>query len=116
MMLAAPYRPGSNMKFSDKAWIGVPCIWSLGLVDPLIGQLKRSDWTLLPRSAVGMVVAFIIFLICVFLFDTPWWFVLIYPEMVVAAEYAGGIFRIDDNGLMLLIPLLMTYVFLPWVD
>jgi len=57
----------------------------------------------------------IIFIVASVIVETPWWFAIIYPPLVVLAEYAGGIFRIDDNGLMCLVPLLMTYVFLPWI-
>lgn len=54
------------------------------------------------RSAVGTFVALIIFIVAAVLVKTPWWFAIIYPPMVVLAEYAGGIFRIDDNGFVLL--------------
>jgi len=116
VMLAAPYRPDSEAStFEDKAWIGAPIIWCLGAVDPLIGELKQRKWGVVSRSIVGTIVALIIFIISFFTVETPWWFSLIYPEMVVLAEYAGGILRVDDNGLMLILPLLMTYVFLPWM-
>jgi len=116
IMLAAPYRPGvDSATFKDKVWIGAPIIWSLGAVDPLIGELKHRNWSLLKRSFLGAIVALVIFVISYFTVDTPWWFSLIYPEMIVIAEYGGGVLRIDDNGLMLLLPLLMTYVFLPWL-
>jgi len=116
IMLAAPYRPGTETPtFKDKVWIGAPIIWSLGAVDPLIGELKHKNWGLVSRSFVGGMAALIIFVISCFTVDTPWWFCLIYPEMIVLAEYAGGVLRVDDNGLMLILPLLMTYVFLPWM-
>jgi len=116
IMLAAPYRPGVDpATFEDKVWIGAPIIWSLGVVDPLIGELKHRNWSLLNRSCIGASVALVIFVISYFAVDTPWWFSLLYPEMIVLAEYGGGVLRIDDNGLMLLLPLLMTYVFLPWL-
>jgi len=116
VMLAAPYSPGVEPPtFEDKAWIGAPIIWCLGAVDPLIGELKQNKWGVLSRSIIGTMVALIIFIISYFTVDTPWWFCLIYPEMVVLSEYAGGILRVDDNGLMLILPLLMTYVFLPWM-
>merc|ERR550534_41260 len=116
ILLAAPYKTYSSTNtFEDKAWIGAPIIWCLGIADPVIGELKNREWDLITRSVVGVVLSMIIFIITSFVFSTPWWFCLIYPEMIVLAEYAGGYFRIDDNGLMLLIPLLMTYVFIPWL-
>lgn len=116
IMLAAPYRPGTDSAtFEDKVWIGAPIIWCLGAVDPLIGELKHKSWGLFSRSVLGAIVALIIFIVSCYTVHTPWWFCLIYPEMIVLAEYAGAILRVDDNGLMLLLPLLMTYVFLPWL-
>jgi len=119
VLLGSPRRPdfpGESGVFQHRIWIGGPIMWSMGIVDPLIGELKSRGFSLKDRSLVGCLLCAAIFAICTLKgLGTPWWFCLVYPPIIVFAEFAGGVVRIDDNGLMLIVPLLMTYVFLPWL-
>jgi len=119
VLLGSPRRPdflGESGVFQHRIWIGGPILWSMGIVDPLIGELKSRRFSLKDRSLVGCLLCAAIFASCTLTgLGTPWWFCLVYPPIIVFAEFAGSVVRIDDNGLMLIVPLLMTYVFLPWV-
>lgn len=119
VLLGSPKRPdfkGESGVFQHRIWIGGPILWSMGIVDPFIGELKRWGFSLKDRSLIGCLLCATIFAVCTLIgLGTPWWFCLVYPPIIVFAEFAGSVVRIDDNGLMLIVPLLMTYVFLPWV-
>jgi len=119
VLLGSPARPDFNGEygiFKHRIWIGGPLLWSMGIVDPFIGELKRKGFSLNFRSLIGCMMCATIFIVSTLNgLGTPWWFSLVYPPIIVFAEFAGGLVRIDDNGLMLIVPLLMTYVFLPWV-
>jgi len=119
VLLGSPRRPdfqGDLGVFRHRIWIGGPILWSMAIIDPLIGELKSLGFSLKDRSLVGCLFCAIIFATCTIVgLETPWWFCLVYPPIIVFAEFAGGVVRIDDNGLMLIVPLLMTYIFLPWV-
>jgi len=119
VLLGSPIRPdfsGESGIFQHRIWIGGPILWSMAIVDPFIGELKSRGFSMKDRSLVGCLLCGAIFAFCTLQgLGTPWWFCLVYPPIIVFAEFAGGVVRIDDNGLMLIVPLLMTYIFLPWV-
>jgi len=119
VLLGSPRLPdfqGESGVFQHRIWIGGPLLWSMSIVDPVIGELKRSGISPKNRSFIGCLLCATIFAICTLTgLGTPWWFGLVYPPIIVFAEFAGSVVRIDDNGLMLIVPLLMTYVFLPWI-
>jgi len=119
VLLGSPKRPdfqGESGVFRHRIWIGGPILWSMGIVDPFIGELKRWGFSLKDRSLIGCLLCATIFAVCHLIgLGTPLWFCIVYPPIIVFAEFAGSVVRIDDNGLMLIVPLLMTYVFLPWV-
>jgi len=119
VLLGSPMRPdfeGQTGVFQHRIWIGGPILWSMGIVDPFLGELKNRRFSLMNRSILGCFLSAAIFATCTMKgLGTPWWFSLVYPPVIVFSEFAGGCVRIDDNGLMLIVPLLMTYVFLPWV-
>jgi len=119
VLLASPNSPGFVGEagvFQHRIWIGGPILWSMGIVDPFLGELKNRRFSLMDRSLLGCLLCSSIFVACTLKgLGTPWWFSLVYPPIIVFSEFAGGCVRIDDNGLMLIVPLLMTYVFLPWV-
>jgi len=119
VLLGSPVRPDFNGEccfFTHRIWIGGPLLWSMGIVDPFIGEMKSRGFSLNIRSLIGCLMCATIFIVCTLNgLGTPWWFSLVYPPIIVLSEFAGGLVRIDDNGLMLIVPLLMTYVFLPWV-
>lgn len=97
--------------------IAIPIIWTLGFGDPLLGELKRlvrakriSKWTMYAITESALVIVWI----CCFLWcGTPWFLAVVMPPISIIAE-KPSIPHIDDNGLMLLVPLLFTLILEPW--
>jgi len=96
------------------AAIGVPIIWSLSLVDPLMGELRRAGK---PDSVVvtlGMIVTAAVWLISGQLLGAPLWLAAVMAPLTVAAEWPR-LHWIDDNATMTLAPLAAALVLAPWL-
>ncbi|MDP6333432.1 MAG: hypothetical protein QF479_02220 [Candidatus Poseidoniaceae archaeon] len=81
-----------------------PLILSLSFGDPFMGEIRRMGVE--TREVIIYSIGFIlaIWLICWYLFATPWWLALIFAPICVFAEMPR-LRYIDDNATMLLIPL-----------
>merc|ERR1712204_99505 len=93
--------------------ISIPLIWTLGFGDPLLGELKKlvrdgriikSKWIM---WCIVYCVLFVVWMLCWLWCGTPWYLAIIIPPIAIMAE-APSIPHIDDNGLMLLVPLVFT--------
>lgn len=90
------------------AW-AVPIIAVCALVDPLLGELRlhhvKTEWTVV----LGILFAVFIWLICAFYYGFSWKIAMIMGPLAVAVEWPN--FKwIDDNALMLLVPLAVLYL------
>ncbi|MDP1573892.1 MAG: hypothetical protein Q8L78_03025 [Coxiellaceae bacterium] len=84
----------------------LPIVASCALADPLMGEMRirkiKSRWIIM----AGLFVVSAIWLSAALYFHFPYWFVLLAP-VTVLVEWPS--FRwIDDNALMLLVPLLLV--------
>lgn len=93
---------------------GVPLIVSLALIDPLLGELRRSGMEVMKVNWICMAATLAIWICCWKLLATPLWLGIIITPLVVAAEYPR-LRWIDDNATMLLIPLALIVVLSPWM-
>ena len=92
-----------GLKFS------VPIIWSLSLADPLMGEMRRIVKSAFWVEFVGVNVVLAIWWGCAYWFSLSlWWGVLLAP-LTVAAEWLD-LKWIDDNALMLLVPLIVVMI------
>lgn len=88
---------------------GIPIIFVVALVDPLMGELRRAmvdpKWV----AVIGIISAWFIWFMCYFWLHTPWWFAFIIAPVTVAAEWPS--FKwIDDNALMSLVPMIVVLI------
>lgn len=92
----------------------IPIIWCLALVDPLLGELRSLMTRLIWVECVGVLVALAIWWLCgsYWLGLSLWWGVFLAP-ITVAVE-SIKLKWIDDNALMLLVPLIVIKVALQW--
>lgn len=96
------------------AAIGAPLIWSMGFADPLMGECRRKNdanyWSLI----AGFIVVALVWLFAIFYLHTPW---LLLPFIAPLTVFAESIKTnvIDDNALMLLVPLAAIFILLPWI-
>ena len=99
--------------FEDGAY-GYPLIWSLTFVDPLLGELRRSQIGETKVLTIGIIAAFLIWLLCYHWYATPLLMVMILPVIVVLSE-KPRLDWIDDNAMMLLIPGLAVLMLENWI-
>lgn len=87
---------------------GIPIIWSLALGDPFLGEARR--WLPLWLAEVmGLLVVVLIWWFCAYwLGISMWWGVCLAP-ITVAVEWLN-LKWVDDNVLMLLVPLAVVLI------
>ncbi|SPR00250.1 unnamed protein product (mitochondrion) [Plasmodiophora brassicae] len=124
VLIAAPQMSGGATG-ADRAVIGMPILWTLGIVDPLLGELKSHGaigrrvrrgrgFTLPERTCLAVAVAWLIWaLIGVVTGRAVWWIVALMGPIAVAAEYPKLVF-IDDNAMMELVPLATALLLEPF--
>ncbi len=88
------------------AVFAVPLIAACALGDPLLGELRRhTSLSALKIAGLGVIAIAVIWAICANQLGISYWFIGLAP-ITVLAEWPN--FRsIDDNALMLLVPLLL---------
>ncbi len=86
------------------AAIGAPLIWSLSLIDPLLGEARNHHlkpyWVVL----LGLVGLTVIWVSSAILFGTPWWILPFVIPITLLSEWPR-LGWIDDNATMLFGPL-----------
>lgn len=95
-------------------WLGYPLIASLAFGDPALGEMRRAGMQAKHVALGGTAVVFAVWICCWYLVGTPLWLCFIMPPLTVAAEWPK-LKWIDDNGTMLLIPLVATILLLPFL-
>lgn len=93
---------------------GLPLVWSLTFVDPLMGELRRADAAPRTVAIAGVVACALVWVGCGFWLGTPLWLALLMAPLTVAAEWPR-LRWIDDNGMMVLIPLTLLLLLHPWI-
>ena len=93
---------------------GVPLIWALTFVDPLMGELRRADAAPRTVAVAGVVACALVWGGSGFWLGTPLWRALLMAPVTVAAEWPR-LRWIDDNGMMVLVPLPLLLLLHPWI-
>ena len=83
---------------------GFPLILGLTLIDPLMGELRRADWSTRNVLIIAYIGTILIWISCHYFLDTPLFIAPFIAAIVVASEWPR-LTWIDDNATMLLIPL-----------
>jgi hypothetical protein len=94
--------------------IGIPLVWSLALGDPVLGETRRANLSLIWVIGSGMLTVCAVWIVCIFWLGTPWYLVLIFVPLTVACELPK-LPWIDDNAVMLLVPLSCLLILEPWI-
>lgn len=93
--------------FSPSVAYAVPIIATCAFVDPLMGELRlrkiKSPWVV----AAGICAGVVVWCVCVSIYHLPFWLALLMPPIAVAAEWPQ-LKWIDDNAMMMLVPLGMV--------
>lgn len=91
-----------------------PLILSLSLGDPLLGEMRRKDFSVSTVIWAGSLGIASIWACCAIWVETPWPLVALMGPMCVAAEWPR-LRYIDDNATMLLIPLAFVLILEPFL-
>ncbi|MEC8720823.1 MAG: hypothetical protein VXX50_00160 [Candidatus Thermoplasmatota archaeon] len=83
---------------------GFPLILGLTLIDPLMGELRRANWSTRNVILIAYIGTILIWVLCHYFLDTPLFIAPFIAAIVVASEWPR-LTWIDDNATMLLIPL-----------
>lgn len=85
----------------------VPIVATCAIVDPLLGEMRLHAVNNKLILTIGILTALLIWFACAWIYDFPAWFSVIIAPITVAAEWPS-LKWIDDNALMLLVPLMMV--------
>jgi hypothetical protein len=96
------------------AFLGLPLIWSLSLIDPLLGELRRFGGSARVVAAAGVAATALIWAGSAFWLGTPWLLVPLMAPLTVASEWPR-LNWIDDNATMTLIPLAVVLLLSPLI-
>ena len=95
-----PFTAGSGI---DAGLYGIPIIFGLAFVDPVMGEMRSLRGT---KSAIvaGTIISFIVWIGCHLWLATPLWVSLLLAPLTVIGELPSVKF-IDDNATIILLPL-----------
>jgi hypothetical protein len=91
------------------AALGAPLIWGLTFGDPAMGEARRAGWEPRMVFGAGLVVVSLVWLSAWYFLSTPLLFALLIAPIQVASEWPR-LRWIDDNGTMVLFPLVAVFV------
>ena len=96
-----PFASGSGIK---SGIYGIPLIFGLTFVDPLMGEIKRQKQDMRLAIITGLAASYAIWIGCSFWLGTPLWTCILLAPLTVLGELPR-IKYIDDNATMILLPL-----------
>ena len=96
-----PFVSGSGIK---SGIYGIPLIFGLTFVDPLMGEIKRQKQDMRLAIITGLAASYAIWIGCSFWLGTPLWTCILLAPLTVLGELPR-IKYIDDNATMILLPL-----------
>ncbi len=87
----------------------IPIIWACAFGDPFIGELRACQCPRYWVFVLGVLLVIAVWLIAFMWLGTPWWWALIMGPVTVIAE-SIYIKWVDDNALMMLVPLVLILI------
>lgn len=95
---------------SPSVSFAIPIILSCALVDPVLGELRAKIHHPFLLFFIATVMVSAIWLVCAEYYSTPLWLAFLMGPVTVAAEWPV-LKWIDDNALMMLVPLMIVFIF-----
>ena len=106
--------PEQNYDGLKSGMYGIPLIFGLTFVDPLMGEIKRQKKDIKMAIIFGLLCSYSIWLGCTFWLDTPLIISILLAPLTVLGELPQ-VRYIDDNATMILFPLAALMILLPFV-
>lgn len=101
---------GIILLLSPSVSFSIPIILTCAMVDPLLGELRSHKINKKIIVVIGVFTALFIWFVCAAIYHFPFWYGIIIAPITVAVEWPS-LKWIDDNALMLIVPLI-TILFL----
>ena len=110
-LLIVPEGDGAGI---ERGIYGIPLIFGLTFVDPVMGEVKRIKKDLNAAIVAGTMVSFTVWLGCHLWIGTPLLAALVLAPFTVLGELPS-LKYIDDNATMILIPLAALVIMYPFL-
>lgn len=99
--------------FSPGPQYSIPLIWSFAFGDPLLGELRRTKIPTIWVELIVVIFILAIWWIAAYWFGISWWWGIFLAPITVAVEWLD-LKWIDDNALILLVPLIIILIVKAW--
>ena len=107
--------PTQNIVGIYRGSVCIPIVACLGIIDPLSGELKFRSVPKETIAIISLCIAYLFYFLSVGFLQLPWWLAIILgPISVICEQYS--LEWLDDNGAMILGPLLVSLLFAPFYD
>lgn len=106
--------PDNGKTGLESGLYGIPLIFGLTFVDPIMGEIKRKKQDLKLAIWAGLAVSFSVWIGCHFWIGTPLVISILLAPLTVLGE-VPSLKYIDDNATMVLIPLAALMILLPLI-
>ena len=110
-LLIAPEGDGGGLK---SGMYGIPLIFGLTFVDPVMGEVKRKKKDMRAAIFAGLAVSYLVWIGCHFWLGTELLVAILLAPLTVAGELPKTKF-IDDNATMVLLPLAGLVLMMPFL-
>jgi len=110
-LLLSPEGEGGGLK---SGMYGIPLIFGLTFVDPVMGEVKRIKKDMRAAIFAGLVVSYLVWIGCHFWLGTELLVAILLAPLTVAGEVPKTKF-IDDNATMVLLPLAGLVLMMPFL-
>ena len=106
-----PFSAGTGL---EAGIYGIPLIFGLTFVDPLMGEIKRQKQDMRLAITTGLVASYAVWVGCSFWLGTPLWISILLAPLTVLGELPR-VKYIDDNATMILLPLAALLLLSPFL-
>ncbi len=101
---------GLLLLFSPSMSMSIPIVATCAFVDPLVGEMRLHHMHKKIIIAAGILAALMIWIFCAWFYHFPLWLGMVIAPITVAVEWPT-LKWIDDNALMLLVPLGVVLIY-----
>ncbi len=106
--------PSGDTEGIKSGLYGIPIIFGLTFVDPLMGEIKRQMKDIKMAIVIGLICSYFIWFSCSYFLQTPLILSILLAPLTVLGEIPQ-VKYIDDNATMILFPLVAMVILLPFV-
>lgn len=100
---------GLLLLLSPSESMSIPIVATCALIDPLLGEMRLQHMHTKIIIAAGIFSAWMVWILCAWVYHFPLWLGIVIAPITVAVEWPT--FKwIDDNALMLLVPLFVVLI------